>query len=113
MSRVRRTLRMLLCMLVVLGLVPGATELVENLEHILHDGHLRHGETHELAHADESCAPETDEHGCTPLSHDCGCCASISGLPDVPSPDLQAPLATSIGTRLGSITDRGPPSRDV
>lgn len=100
-------------MLVVLGLVPGATELLENLEHVLHDGHLRHSPAHDLASAEEGCPPETDEHGCTPLAHNCGCCVSVVGLPDVALPDPQVPLATSAGAHLGSITDRGPPSRDV
>lgn len=72
--RLRHLLRQLLTLLLIFSLVPGLGELVESLEHVLHDGHLPHSAQHELAAVEESHPGEADtEHGCTPMSHNCGC----------------------------------------
>ena len=74
-------LRRLLLFVLVVSLLPGVTELPENLEHLLHDGHLAHSALHddhgEEEHADEHASLEA-EHGCTPLTHHCGCHSSIA-----------------------------------
>jgi hypothetical protein len=78
----RRVLRTLLTLLMCVSLTPGWVELLENLEHLVHDGHLAHTEDH-LAHAghdhEDSSAHEAleAEHGCTPMSHSCGCHVSV------------------------------------
>lgn len=90
----RRALRLLLVSFVILGLVPGSVEIVENVEHLVHDGHVAHSDAHEAA---VSAGHETghdlgDEHGCTPLQHQCGCHSSVPGdLP--PSKLLSLPVA--------------------
>lgn len=76
----RPILRRLLALLLALALLPGWAELVENVEHLLHDGHLAHSEVHELAQASEDAHETTDEHGCTPVSHHCGCHMSVPGV---------------------------------
>ena len=78
-------LRQLVTFVLVLSLMPGWMELLENLEHLAHDGHLAHlmdhGEDEDVASHDALEA----EHGCTPISHNCGCHSSIPVLvPDDP-----------------------------
>lgn len=87
--RVRHLLRQLLTLLLVLSLVPGLGELVESAEHLLHDGHLPHSESHELAGVEESHPVEAaPEHGCTPMSHTCGCHVSTPAtLPTAAMPE--------------------------
>lgn len=80
-----RFLRMMLCGLALLGLMPGTAEIVENIAHLLHDGHLAHSASHAIAADDEGCSPTT-EHGCTPMSHHCSCCVSLAALPVLPEP---------------------------
>lgn len=111
LARIVRVLRTLLYMLLLLGLIPGSHELLENLAHLLHDGHLAHSEAHEVAAEAERCAPDI-EHGCTPLSHRCGCCVSLVGLPGLPDPIvLPAPLLPE-ATRHPHI-GAGPPLRTL
>jgi hypothetical protein len=112
LGRIRRVLRWALCALVVFGLVPGATELVENLEHLLHDGHLRHSTAHEVVADDEACDGEGDEHGCTPLDHRCGCCTSVAGIAGVRDP-LSQPLPSEARPEVRSTIIQRPVSRDV
>jgi hypothetical protein len=88
----------LLCALLVLGLLPGSHELVENLVHLAHDGHLAHSETHEVVAESEHCEPDA-EHGCTPLSHQCDCCISLVGLPDLPQVVVLPVVATPEASR--------------
>lgn len=85
----RRLLRQLLTLLLALSLVPGLGEFVESVEHLLHDGHLPHSEQHELAGVEEShLAEAAPEHGCTPMSHNCGCHVSTPAtLPTVAMPE--------------------------
>jgi len=57
--------------------MPGWMEILENLEHLAHDGHLAHAMDHD---EDEDVAghrPLEAEHGCTPMSHSCGCHFSV------------------------------------
>lgn len=70
----RALLRKLLAMMLAVSLLPGLVELAESVEHMLHDGHLPHSEQHELVEATEGHAQgDSDEHGCTPMTHNCGC----------------------------------------
>ena len=94
LGRFRRALRWALCALVVFGLLPGAAELVENLEHLVHDGHLRHSTAHEVAADDEACDGD-EEHGCTPLDHHCGCCTSLAGLPEAAEPPSEPSMSAA------------------
>jgi len=109
--RAARALRWMLCALLVFGLVPGREEVVETLAHLVHDGHLPHSGAHEQVAATEGC-DDADEHGCTPLSHHCACCASVSALP--PLGALPATLVAHLaGERCRSLPQRGPPSDGV
>lgn len=69
--------RQLLVFLMVLSLTPGVAEFLENVEHILHDGHLAHS-----THSDDEVhtASVDAEHGCTPMSHSCGCHSSMPAV---------------------------------
>lgn len=62
-------------LILVLALMPGAFELVENVAHLLGAGHLAHAAV-EGAHHE----PTGPEHGCTPVFHVCGCHASVAFL---------------------------------
>jgi len=80
----------------VLLLLPGWAELLENLEHLVHDGHMAHGDLHEQIGADEEHAATDTEHGCTPVSHVCGCHTSspimLSAVTPVPTRSLSYAL---------------------
>ena len=76
----RTALRKLLTFMLCISLMPGWMELLENLEHLVHDGHLahlvEHGEHEDVASHEALEA----EHGCTPVSHTCGCHSSIPAV---------------------------------
>lgn len=80
-----RVLRQLLVFLLCISLMPGWVEVLENLEHLVHDGHLAHADDH-AAHDghdhEEAAAHEAleAEHGCTPLRHSCGCHSSAPAI---------------------------------
>jgi len=76
LMRWRAILRRLIAIALAVSMMPGLGELVENLEHLLHDGHLAHGEAHEAVAEVEQHAENT-EHGCTPFSHHCGCHSNV------------------------------------
>lgn len=78
------SLRRFVALFVALALLPGWVELVENIEHLVHDGHFAHSEAHELAQASEAPHEPIDEHGCTPVSHHCGCHTSVPGVIELP-----------------------------
>ncbi len=79
--RLRLLLRKILTLLLVVSLLPGLSEIVENVEHLLHDGHLPHSEQHDSEKYAESHEDGLDEeHGCTPMSHNCGCHASAPAI---------------------------------
>lgn len=100
-----------MCALLVFTLLPGGEEAIETVGHLLHDGHLPHSEVHEQIAAFEDCE-DTDEHGCTALSHHCDCCASLAALP---------PMGTHHDPLLvhrprdpwRALHDRGPPDAGV
>jgi hypothetical protein len=89
----RRLLRTFLTAVLVFSLMPGVPEVLENVEHLLHDGHLAHSEQHEAVKYIESHGDGLDEHGCTPMAHRCGCHASMIGLLPDPAPGVQRSLA--------------------
>jgi hypothetical protein len=60
-------LRAVLALALLLGTTPGVVELVEDGAHWVLDGHTDHAEG-------ETPCPE---HGCTPTSHQCGCCVGL------------------------------------
>lgn len=75
-----KILRHFLTLCLVLSLTPGSMELLENLEHLIHDGHLAHVVSHD---EDEDVAAHDAldaEHGCTPMTHTCGCHTSVPVL---------------------------------
>ncbi|HHO51716.1 MAG TPA: hypothetical protein ENK18_12785 [Deltaproteobacteria bacterium] len=90
----QRPLRQLLFFLLALSLLPGWSEMLENLEHLVHDGHFAHLSIHD---GDEVGHPSIEiEHGCTPLRHSCPCHTSLSALlPD----DLDLSLARAVHLR--------------
>ena len=96
-------------------MTPLSQELVEAAEHLVHDGHLPHSEAHLEDEAEE--AHEGDEHGCTPVQHRCGCCASMPGILDVPlhldRPVglTDAPLQIELAPRTWSTRSQAPPTR--
>jgi hypothetical protein len=66
--------RKLLALCILVSLCPGLAEIV-------HDGlHQVLDIQEDQASATESCP----EHGCTPLAHQCSCCASIAAVPSAP-----------------------------
>jgi len=95
--RLRLLLRKLLTMLLVVSLLPGVPELVENVEHLLHDGHLPHSEQHERAKYAENHDGLDEEHGCTPMSHLCGCHASVPGILPESALVIRRPLLATPG----------------
>lgn len=109
--RAPRLLRLVMSALLVLGLFPGGDELVETVAHLLHDGHLPHSDTHERVAATEDCGG-SDEHGCTPLAHHCGCCLSLVALPPALPDLLPSPLQASRDP-YRSPHERGPPNAGV
>jgi hypothetical protein len=91
----RRLLTLLLC----ISLMPGWTELLENLEHLAHDGHLAHLVGHDEGEDVAGHEALEAEHGCTPVRHTCGCHTSVPViLPDAP-PDLVAMRVVALRQR--------------
>lgn len=76
----RRCLRQALLLLLCASLLPGWGELWENIEHLVLDGHLAHGSIHEGEDDHAAHRALGAEHGCTPISHTCGCHASVPVL---------------------------------
>ncbi|MEZ4321913.1 MAG: hypothetical protein R3F61_30855 [Myxococcota bacterium] len=76
----RELLRALLTVVLCIALMPGWVEALENAEHLVHDGHLAHSGDREAHDDDEGTAAHDAleaEHGCTPMSHSCGCHVSV------------------------------------
>ncbi|MCY1017882.1 hypothetical protein [Pyxidicoccus sp. MSG2] len=84
-------LRLLLVIVLLHGLVPSLGEAVEFVVHYATSGHLAHFEPGE-----KDLDTGNKEHGCGPVAHHCGCCASQSVLP----------------TQVASATPPLPPSGD-
>lgn len=113
---IRPAVRKLLLLVMAISLLPGWVEIAENVEHLLHDGHLAHSEEHEDGAHAEADHPTTDEHGCTPMAHQCGCCRSMPAVVDGPQPPPAVMLAvTSVGLhepeRSWSSRALAPPTR--
>lgn len=99
MSYLRQLLRQLLTLVLVVSLIPGLGELVESVTHVLHDGHLPHSEQHELAAVEAPHqADAAPEHGCTPMSHHCGC--HVSSPVTVPTAILAVRVDQLLVARL-------------
>lgn len=63
--------RWALLLILLNGLVPSAGEMAELVAHYASTGHLPHESSDEQDLGDQG-----QEHGCGPLAHHCGCCAS-------------------------------------
>jgi hypothetical protein len=108
--RLRLLLRKLLTLFLVVSLLPGLPEIVESLEHLLHDGHMPHSEQHESEKYAESHDQGLDEeHGCTPMSHNCGCHMSVLGILADGSLEIGRPILMPEARPFG--TDSTPISR--
>jgi hypothetical protein len=105
-----RWAKLLLCALTVFGVMPGATEIVETVAHLVHDGHLPHGDAHEAGLSAEAHAPCGDEeHDCSTLFHTCHCCHTQSVVPTSPqrAPQVLPDTATA-RVRWPTSDDVGP-----
>ncbi len=88
-------LRQLLLFIMVLSIVPGMPELVENAVHLAVDGHVAHAESH--PEGDPEAHPVCEvEDGCTTSMHHCGCHVST---PVVLAQSLESP-AHDVGLML-------------
>lgn len=117
LNRLRRSVafrllkRRLMVALLALSILPGWPELLENVEHLLHDGHLAHSAQHDEASEGEAFHEEhgdTDEHGCTPMAHHCPCHISLQAVL-TPTHVPKARVASHDETR-GSLDDWDPTS---
>lgn len=81
-SQMMNVWRSKICALgLVLAMTPGSGEIMENVAHLLAQGHLAHVEADGDRHE-----PTGPEHGCTPVFHFCGCHASLAFVGTQPSP---------------------------
>ena len=96
----------------LLALAPGLGEVVENVLHLVTEGHPAHAQGHGDEHAARS-----PEHGCTGTFHFCSCHGSATGLKPARSPRVQAqdviatlalPRAGSTGTGFHHVPERPP-----
>jgi hypothetical protein len=76
-------MRLLLVLVLVQGLVPAFGEVAEAVVHYATTGHLAHSDEDEGDLGDQG-----DEHGCSPTSHRCACCA--------PQPALTSPAGQAV-----------------
>lgn len=74
-------LRLLLIVVLINGLAPALGEAVELVVHYAASGHVAHFEAGE-----DDLGTGSEEHGCGPIAHHCGCCPSQSV---VPTPAMQ------------------------
>lgn len=85
-----------LCALVLaLAMVPGAFELVENVLHVVSEGHLAHAVSHDDEHE-----PSGPEHGCSLVFHFCGCHASLALWNAPPPPAIALHAAGDPSPRI-------------
>ena len=75
--------------ILVYAMAPGAGETVENVLHLLSEGHA----AHELADAEH--APRGDEHGCSGTFHLCHCHSSTAFVGDAEAPEVEAAAVDS------------------
>lgn len=67
----------ILALTLVFSLVPGAAEAVENVTHLVREGHLAH-DADASSRDDEHHDGEEGEHGCNSVFHVCSCHVSAS-----------------------------------
>ena len=97
--------RKLLTFILCLSLMPGWMEVLENLEHLLHDGHLAHMVEHD-EHEDVASHQALEaEHGCTPISHTCGCHTSVPVVLSDNDIDLESVAAVVLRDRPPGLED--------
>ena len=100
-------MRLLLVLLLIHGLVPAFGEVAEAVVHYAKTGHLAHSDADQGDLGDQG-----GEHGCSPTSHRCACCAP---QPVVASPAGQVVRVAWTPSRLlpdeaGQVAPR-PPDR--
>ena len=98
-------MRLLLVLLLIHGLAPAFGEVAEAVVHYATTGHLAHSDADEGDLGDQG-----DEHGCSPTSHRCACCAQ---QPVVASPAGQVVRVAWIPSRVppaqaGGVASRSP-----
>ena len=77
-------IRQLVCFVVVLAMMPGIPQLLENLDHLVHQSPTQGPSDHELDEARH--ASLEAERGCSTMTHHCGCHISVPAvLPDEPT----------------------------
>ena len=92
----------LFCLLVAVLLLPGWTDLAENVEHLFSGGRLPHSE----ARVDEL----AEEHGCSSVQHRCQCHTSTPGVVQGEEPVEERAGRPVFGNRSAFIARR-PASR--
>jgi hypothetical protein len=88
-------MRLLLVLVLIHGLVPAFGEVAEAVAHYATTGHLAHSEADEGDLGDQG-----GEHGCSPTSHRCACCA--------PQPFVATPARQVV--RIAWTPNRLPPA---
>lgn len=83
-------MRVIVSLLLIIGLAPGAGEVLETLAGVEH-----------VAPVDGT--TDRDEHGCTALLHVCGCHVATHGA--LTAPAVAAPRSTSIAFTLFDVDD--------
>jgi hypothetical protein len=71
-------------LLMIYFVAPSASEVVENVLHLVAEGHTAH------AVADADHAPRGDEHGCSGTFHVCQCHSSVTFLSGTTAPEVEA-----------------------
>lgn len=66
------------------AMAPGAGEIVENVFHLLAEGHAAH------ALADAAHEPQGEEHGCSGTFHMCHCHSSTTFVSGAGAPEVEA-----------------------
>jgi len=100
-----RPMRLLLVLVLIHGLVPAVGEAAEAVVHYATTGHLAHSDAD-----DGDLGDQGGEHGCSPTSHRCACCAP---QPVVASPSDHVVRVAWAPSRIppeeaGRVTPRAP-----
>lgn len=72
--------------IMVYAMAPGASEIAENVFHLLAEGHAAHA----LADADHE--PQGEEHGCSGTFHMCHCHSSTAFVSGGEAPEVRAAI---------------------
>jgi hypothetical protein len=108
----RRLARTLLVLVAVLGLLPGVNEALEHLGELIEHGHLAHSVPGEHD-------PFGEEHGCTPVQHQCPChegqsvAYSIYGVGAADHAEWLTWMMDADRARLRATSARGPIGNDL